>query len=168
MNAEYFRRLFDYNYWAHQRVWACVLALSDEQFTRPCDYSVGSVHEQVVHTLSAESLWLTRVQGTNPPPALASPAELPTRAAIAAQWDAVENDWRAYLATLRDDDLSQVVTYVSLNGKLERRNYRWEGLMQILTHGVDHRAQTLALIHQVGGKTIEQDFIFYSWEKPGV
>ncbi len=36
--------------------------------------------------------------------------------------------------------------------------------MQVINHGTDHWAQTLALIHQVGGQTLEQDFIFYAWE----
>ena len=63
MNAERFRKLFDYNYWAHRRVWECVESLSESQFVQPCDYSVGSIHDQEVHTMSAEWLWLSRING---------------------------------------------------------------------------------------------------------
>jgi uncharacterized damage-inducible protein DinB len=41
-----------------------------------------------------------------------------------------------------------------------------DSLMQILNHSTDHRAQILSLIHQLGGATIAQDLIFYSWEHP--
>jgi uncharacterized damage-inducible protein DinB len=163
MNADYFRRLFDYNYWAHRRVWECVEALTESQFTQPCDYSIGSIHDQVVHTMAAEWLWLSRVNGVSPDSLFAT-ADYPTRAAVRAKWDEVEAGWRSFVKPLQDKQLDDVVEYVSLTGKATRYSPLWEMLTQILNHGTDHRAQTLALIHQVGGKTVEQDFIFYSWE----
>ncbi len=42
----------------------------------------------------------------------------------------------------------------------------WESLYQVLNHSTDHRAQTLAQIYRVGGETIAQDFVYYTWEKP--
>lgn len=163
MNAQYFRRLFDYNYWAHRRVWSCVVQLSEEQFSQPSDYSVGSVHEQLVHTMEAEWLWLTRVLG-NSVPRLAPASEYPTRHAIRARWDFIETEWRAYVSVLKDDDLSKLVEFESISDHTQRRMILWEALAHLLNHGTDHRAQTLARIHQVGGKTIEQDIAFYAWE----
>ena len=86
MNADHFRKLFDYNYWAHHNVWGCVLKLSDEQYYRPCNYSVGSVHNQVAHTYSAEYLWLGRARQDAAPrfPAL---DEHPDRTSLRAAWD---------------------------------------------------------------------------------
>ena len=165
MTANHYRRLFDYNYWAHRRVWGCIVALSDEQFYRPCDYSIGSLREQIAHTMGAEWLFLQRVQGTSPS-SIPSAETHPTRESIRAYWDTLETDWRAYLDGLRDEQLDGKITYTSLNGKVQRTQPLWELLTQILNHSTDHRAQTLALIHQLGGETLEQDFIFYTWEKP--
>jgi uncharacterized damage-inducible protein DinB len=167
MYAVYLQRLYDYNFWAHRRVWDCVMQLSDEQFTRPCDYSIGSVHQQVVHTMGAEWLWLSRLKGVSPD-SFPAPEDYPTRTAIRTRWDEIENNWREYVGGLGNIQPSQMVTYVSINGRSERTTPLWEALIHILNHSTDHRAQTLALIHQVGGKTIEQDLIFYSWEKPFV
>lgn len=165
MNAAYFRRLFDYNYWAHRRVWDCVMQLTEEQFTRPCDYSIGSVHAQVVHTMGAEWLWLTRVRGAAilrfPPP-----EDYPTREMIRVRWDEIEQEWRAYLDGLKDEDLEKRIEYVSIRGNTRRVNVLYDSLAHILNHSTDHRAQMLAVIHQLGGKTIEQDLIFYTWEHP--
>lgn len=163
MNTEQVRKLFDYSFWAHRRVWECVEPLTESQFTRPSDYSIGSIHDQVVHTMSAEWLWLSRINGVSPE-SLYLTADYPTRAAIRAKWDEIEADWCAYLDTLQDHQLSDVLTYISLKGKATRHSPLWEVLTHLVNHGTDHRAQTLALIHQVGGKTVEQDFIFYAWE----
>ncbi len=163
MNAAHYRRLIDYSYWAHRRVWDCIMKLSDEQFTRPSDYSIGSLHAQVVHTLSSEDLWLRRVRGEAPTPAFESTDTYPTRAAIRARWDEVEAAWRAFGAALTDDQLEQPFTFRSITGNKVRTQFVWEGVTQILNHATDHRAQILALIHQVGGATVEQDFIFYVW-----
>ncbi len=165
MNAAYFRRMIDYTYWAHRQVWNCILELNDEQFTRASDYSIGSIHEQVVHTMSTEWLWLQRVRGEQPEPTLKL-GDYPTRESVRAEWDEIEGGWRAFLNNLSDEQLDQTIEYTSINGLVKRAQPLWEGLAQIINHATDHRAQTLALIHQVGGKTLAQDFIFYTWEQP--
>lgn len=165
MNAQHFRRLFAYNQWAHARVWECVLALSDEQFKRPSDYSVGSVHQQIVHTLEAEWLWFNRVRGTSSP-ALAPAETYPTLPEIRARWDDILAAWATYADALTDDALLGTISFIALKDKQTHTMPLWEGLMQILNHSTDHRAQTLALIHRVGGKTLEQDFAFFSWAYP--
>jgi len=166
MNAAYFRRMIDYTYWEHHQVWGYVLALTDEQYHRPSDYSVGSVHEQIVHTMGAEWLWLQRVRGETPDPFLKA-ADFADRNAVQARWNEIETGWRAFAAALRDETLEQPISYTSINGNTRREQPLWEGLAQIVNHATDHRAQILALIHQLGGETGAQDFIFFTWEIPG-
>jgi len=57
MNASHYRRLVDYNYWAHRRVWDCVTPLTDEQFRRPSDYSIGSLHQLGGRTLEQDFIF---------------------------------------------------------------------------------------------------------------
>ena len=163
MNAEYFRTMFDYHYWAHHKVWACVMQLNEEQYHHPCDYSVGSVHEQVVHTYGAERLWLHRAR-QQPPMPFAAPDDFADRAALRAAWDAQEKEWRDLVAGVNDARLSQMIEYTSIHGNKRRESPLWLMMAQVLNHGTDHRAQILALLHQVGGPTVEQDLIIYSWE----
>jgi uncharacterized damage-inducible protein DinB len=165
MNANHYRRLFEYNDWANRRVWECVTALTDEQFRRPSDYSIGSIHEQLAHQMGAEWLFLQRVQGISPT-SMPQAEEYPTREAIRQHWDGITSDWLPFLTNLTDENLDSRITFTSFNGKTQRSMPLWEMLSQMLNHSTDHRAQTLALIHQVGGKTLEQDFIFYAWENP--
>lgn len=165
MNAAYFRRMIDYTFWEHRQVWGCVLALSEDQYRRPSDYSIGSVHEQVVHTMGAEWLWLQRVRGETPDPFLKA-ADFADRDAVRARWDAIEAGWRAFVDGLRDEQLEQPVRYFAITDQVWHEQPLWEGLAQIVNHATDHRAQILALIHQVGGKTMAQDFIYYTWQHP--
>lgn len=164
MNIDYFRRMFAYNDWAHRKVWACARALTDEQYYRPCDYSVGSVHDQLVHTYGAERLWLGRVR-EEANPVFPSSQDYPNPAALRPAWDELTTEWQTFVAGLNDADLSRDITYTSINGNARRVTPIWQALAQILNHGTDHRAQTLSLIHQVGGETVAQDFIFYNWEQ---
>lgn len=167
MNLHYFHRLFDYTFWMNRRVWECTLELNDEQFTRHSDYSKGSVHRQLVHTMEIEMLWLSRAKGVSPE-AVPGAKQYPTRESIRARWDHIENEWRKYLATLADTDMDEVLEYLYLkdSGNVARRMRRWEVLTQVINHSTDHRAQILAVIHAVGGRTIEQDYTLFTWDHP--
>ena len=165
MNKQDALRLFDYNLWANQKVWGYVMSLSEEQFKQPSDYSIGSVHQQIVHMMDAEAVWLARVKGAAPE--IFHEADVfPTRESIRARWDQVEANWRAYLNSLPDGDLHGTAEYISRTDKLLHRTPLWESLMQIINHSTDHRSQTLALIHQLGGETGAHDFVFYTWQHP--
>ncbi len=165
MNKQDALRLFDYNFWANRKVWNHIVALSEEQFKRPSDYSIGSVHKQVVHLMDAEAVWLARVRAAAPE--IFHEADVfPTHEAIRARWDEVEANWRSYLNSLPDTDIQGAAEYISrTDGRLYRTPIR-ESLMQIINHSTDHRSQILALIHQLGGATSPHDFIYYTWENP--
>lgn len=159
MNIEYIRMMFDYNYWAHRQVWACVMELTETQFRENIAYSHGSVHNQVVHTMSAESVWLERLKGTSPRH-LFKPSDYPSRHAIRRKWDEIESDFRAYLQSLTEDQLSQNISYQQTSGEPEIEPL-WAMLVHVVNHGTDHRAQTLAVMGTLGGPTVEQDLIIY-------
>lgn len=158
--------MFEYNDSANRKLWDLILKLSDDQFQHPADYSIGSVHDQVVHMMGAERMWLQRVQG-KATSGLPETAEYPTQHDIRAEWDVVTEGWFAYLDRLSDEQIAEdFVEYVSINGNKLRQTPLWECLAHVINHSTDHRAQTLALIHQAGGETQAQDLIFYSWENP--
>ena len=91
-------------------------------------------------------------------------ADFPTRPAIRAAWDRVERATSAYLATLTDAGLGRMV----LPGHWAARGRApftvRQGLSQLINHNTDHRAQMLAGIHRLGGKTVAQDYLFFVWE----
>lgn len=147
-----FRRLYDYHFALNRLLWERGVApLTAEQFRRPSPYSVGSVRNQVVHMLNMEERWLAALRG-QAVPGLRNPVYFGTAEKVRALWDTVEADLCAYLANLRAEDLSRPVTDTLAT---------WEVLFHVLNHGTDHRAQTLALLEQLGVPTFAQDYALF-------
>lgn len=166
MNKADMQHMFDYHYWAHRRVWKCVLKLTEEQFEQDLHYSIGSIHRQCVHTMGVERFWLDVVRGTVPADraAVYKLDELATRDMIRAAWDVLEIETRDYLQTLTSEDAEELLHY-DFPWCGEQHHPRWQGLMYVITHAVDHRAQILAGIHRLGGETVMQDSIRFVWDK---
>lgn len=166
MNKTDLQKMFDYHYWAHQRVWDCIVKLTAEQFVQDLDYSIGSIHRQCVHTLGVERFWLDVVRDTLPEDRAAAYKldQLTTRAAIRAVWDALETETRNYLRSASDADFEEVIHY-DFPWCGVQSHERWQSLIYIITHAVDHRAQILAGINRLGGETVMQDSIRYLWEQ---
>ncbi len=161
MNVAHVRQLFDYDAWANRRVWDCVESLSDEQIEQGLDYSVGSIRTQVLHTMGVQSWWVGFLATGEL--RFLDDDDFPTRDLVLAGWDRTEAATRDYLATLTDDGLDRLV----LPGHWAERGRApitvWQALFQVLNHGTDHRAQTLAGIHRLGGRTVAQDFVLQVW-----
>ncbi|MCA0456797.1 MAG: DinB family protein [Chloroflexi bacterium] len=162
MDKPFFIKMFDYNFWTHHKVWDCVLRLTDEQFQRPLDYSVGSIQNQCVHVLATEMMWFNVfMTGIAAVPQL---GVSPPRRAIQACWDDVEDQVQVYLRTLDQAELEREV-----------KPHFWEdsrpairvcdAMMQVLNHSTDHRAQILAGLHSLGVQTVEQDLLNYLFAK---
>jgi uncharacterized damage-inducible protein DinB len=117
--------------------------------------------------MEIENLWLSRAKGYSPE-ATPGAKQYPTRESIRVRWDSIENQWQEYLGQLTEADLNDVLEYLYLKdgGNLRSRMRRWEMLVQTINHSTDHRAQILAVIHSLGGRTIEQDYTLYTWEFP--
>lgn len=156
----FIRMLYDYNYWAHRLIWQTgISTLTDAQFTQPFDYSVGGIHHQVVHVMSAEWLWFSRLTGTSPR-AMLNPEDYPDRAAVRIKWDEIEVMVRNTINTLTENQLAEDVVYATTSGKVHRQSIG-ELLLHLANHGTDHRAQLLMMLHQLGAPTVEQDLIVY-------
>jgi uncharacterized damage-inducible protein DinB len=157
MDAPAFRHLYDYHFAANRAVWdRCVVPLTDEQFTRNLDYSVGSVRNQVVHLFNMDERWFSGLRGV-PIPGFRNPAHFATRPVIRQHWDAVEADMRGYLAVLRDAMLDDQ-PFLAIDGDPIRL---WQALLHVVNHGTDHRAQLLVVLRQLGVPTFPQDYADY-------
>ena len=162
MNAAAFRHFYDYHFNENRHIWDNYVApLSHEQFTQPAPYSLGSVHDQIVHLISADDTWFSGLRGLEIPEPL-DPARFEDRESIRAHWDTVEQMMRDYLAKLGDDML---FTKPFAEGE-DKDLILWQVLLHVGNHGTDHRAQILRLLNDLGVKTVSQDYIFYVYDHP--
>lgn len=142
----------------HRRLWDSVMQISDEQFVDDSAYAHGSIRNQLVHLATVETRWLRGLRGD--PEARTFqlvPEDYPSRAACQELWEATVEALPAYAASLTEEDLQRRVSGMD--------EPVWQVLLHLVIHGVDHRAQVLRLLHDHGGPTFPQDFIFYLWSR---
>lgn len=157
MNADGFRQLYDYHFSENRKLWdTCVMALLPEQFTQESVYSVGSIRNQLVHLMSCDDYWFSGLRGLDMPDMM-DPDGFADRESVRVRWDAIEQNMRTYLAALTDDMLEQH----PFPGGGDSHLIVWQILLHITHHGVDHRAQMLRLMNDLGVQTGPQDYIFY-------
>ncbi len=161
MNADDFRSFYDYHFSENRKLWdSHIERLSQEQFTQPIAYSLGSVRNQIVHMMEVDQAWFSGLRGIREPQFL-NPEDSTDRDVIRAYGDTVERTMRDYLATLRDDMLAGK----PLEGEDENL-ILWQVLLHVANHATDHRAQILRAIHDFGIKTGRQDYVFYLYDHP--
>lgn len=161
MTPESLARLFDYNYWAFERVWACIEPLTDEQFVQPLGYSRGSIRDQVVHLMSATRRWMERLQLKEASPHLAF-EDFTSKAAVKTMWDQMQGEVLNYIESLDQAQLDEVIRWEISSRALISHSPRWELLLHVANHGTDHRAQILAMLHEhFRVATVEQDMVLY-------
>lgn len=159
MNVDMIRTLYEYNYRAHDVVWRCVCELSEEKYMQPLDYSVGSIHNQVTHMMAAEHIWFSRLRGDSPKQLLTG-EDFASREEVEAKWLQVKKGVLDYLAGLNEELLGKMLHYHTSDGQPHATPILGV-LVHVANHATDHRAQTLAMIHMLGGRTAPQDLIYF-------
>ena len=144
---EAIRDLYAYSAWANTRILDTAAQLNPEQYTAA---SVGydSIRDTLVHTASAQWLWLERWRG-NSPRELWDPADFHDFAALRTRWAEVEEATSAYITTLREPDLARVVSYVNFQG--ETWTYPlWQLLLHQVNHATQHGSEAARLLTRLG------------------
>lgn len=159
MIAEQLRKLFAFNDWAWQRVFASVEKLDDETYQAPRMLFEGSIHGTLVHCLSAEIIWLSRLQGVSPK-SLLDPGEIANFQAVRERWQPVSDEWDRFLQDLTDEACMQIVEY---------RNTRGNGfslvtadiLQHVVNHATEHRSQLTPILYDLGVATKPLDYMLF-------
>lgn len=158
MNADAFRHFYNYHFAINREIWdKYIVPLPQEQFIQPVAYSHGSVRNQIVHLMNVDTVWFSDLGAIQ----VGDFQDSDDKGLIRQHWDQLEQEMRAYLATLRDDMLSTK----PLHGEDENL-ILWQVLLHVVNHGTDHRAQILRLLNDLGVKTGPQDYIFYVYDNP--
>ena len=159
MNADYFRTLYDWRYWARDRVLTAAGDLTEEDYARPNGFTYGNVRGILTHTLGSEILWCARVLGEMPR-GLLTQEELPTVTALRALWEEEERKMRAFLAQLTDQDVEKSVSFRGRDGN-ERVYPVWQLLTLVFHHTVQHRSEAAEALTAIGRSPGDMDFLVY-------
>src|SRR5574339_142033 len=132
MNLKDTQKLIDFHYWARNRMLEAVEAVTPEQFTRQLGSSFGSLRDTIVHTLSAECIWLSRWKG-QPMASMLDPKDYPDISAVRRAWENQEASLRSFFERQDEDGIRKVIAYKSLAG-IDSQSVLWQMLQHVVNH----------------------------------
>ena len=156
--------LYDYNYWANARVLNAAAQLPADQFITPAGLSHGSVCGALAHTLAAEMVWRLRCAEGISIAALPDEKDFATVDVLRERWSDEEQKMRAYLSSLTDDALDQIVHYKTTKG-VPYENVLWNLLVHVVNHGTQFRAEAAVALTALGHSPGDLDLLLYFREK---
>ncbi len=159
MNKQYIALLYDYTYWARDRLLRGAEGVTQEQFEAPAPFPHGGLRGTLVHLVSSEWVWLSRWQGVSPTGQLRQ-ADFPTLDSIRARWAEEEAKMRAFIDSLSDAGLDRVVHYSNTKGQ-EFSHPLWQIMMHLANHGTQHRSEAAAILTEIGRSPGDLDMIVY-------
>ena len=157
--------MYRYNVWANTRILDAAAQLSADQLLAGGGVSFDSVRDTLVHTMSAQWIFLERWRGRSPR-AMLSATEFSDVAAIRKHWDGIERETRAFVAQLSDADLALDVEYTTPEG--ERWTYPlWQQMLHQVNHATQHRSEAALRLTEFGHSPGWLDFLYYIDQRPG-
>ncbi|MEL6408177.1 MAG: DinB family protein [Chloroflexota bacterium] len=165
MLKDYLVQLYDYTDWANRRVWECVAKVEDDVYFADRDFSVGSLYDQLLHTMGVELWWLSYLDTGNI--IFLTEDEVKAyedRKVFRQRWDDVARKNKVYLANLTPDELQRKV-HPDFWDDDEPSITVAQAIIQVTQHSLDHRAQTMTLLHQLGYEGTNQDFLTFLHEQ---
>jgi uncharacterized damage-inducible protein DinB len=150
MNLQDLQTLLDYHYWARDRMFEALDALTPEQATRDLGGSFRSIHDTVSHLYAADAAWYARWHGESPAALLTGDA-FPNLTAVRHAWAAHEPMMRAYVDSLGEPGVAQVFEFKLLSGVPGAAPF-WQMLQHVVNHASYHRGQVTTMLRQLGAK----------------
>jgi uncharacterized damage-inducible protein DinB len=166
-----------YNAWANQRIVNRLLLLNDNFWTKETPSSFNSIYKTVVHSGSAEGVWLQRIYAAEMYKTILSEASpLPASKKIGfnsyelegkeagAYWLQQSKEWAALLDNEQFTEamISQPLEYKNSRGDRFSQPLH-EVLLHMFNHSTYHRGQLVTMLHCLGvGEIPPTDFIVYS------
>ena len=160
MTADFIRTLYDYNYWARDRVLDAVERLSTEQFTKDLGSSFPSIRDTLAHMYYAEWIWHRRWNGESPT-TFGGYDRFADVGSLRAEWDALKEEVTQFVTKTSDADLDKLCSYRMFNGTPGTSSFR-EMFLHLVNHGSYHRGQVGTMLRQLGAEPAQQtDMIAY-------
>jgi uncharacterized damage-inducible protein DinB len=153
-----FHELFAYHHGIIERLWESIRELPEEKFLQEVPYSHGSLRNQMVHMAATEKRWLLGIHEHPEARTLRFPPDAyPTIDSVHSLVSGVHQELQSYISTITEGELQRVPS--GMYGPV------WQVLLHLINHGTDHRAQILRILHELGGKTFDQDLLLYIWRR---
>ncbi|MGH2548816.1 MAG: DinB family protein [Thermomicrobiales bacterium] len=153
-------KMFGYNAFANAKVLEIAGALSDAELDAPTNYAHGSIRGTLAHLLRVQRGWravVTTHETPKMPLSIDETSSIADLLAFAKDEETAINDW---LAGQTDEQLAAPFN-TEFQGQVFE-NIPWQGLSQMLFHGMQHRSEVALWLTEKGHSPGDLDFIFYT------
>jgi len=148
MTKNYFTDVAAYNVWANNIVWGWLDQISSEQWNQNIISSFNSIGETVLHVVSAETIWLDRLNKEEAP--------IWVQSTFKGSKDETIELWKRSTAGLKKfmDDFNEagmmdLLVFKRINGeRYEMPHY--QVFAHVFNHSTYHRGQLVTMLRQTG------------------
>ena len=164
MNVRDLQTMLDYHYWARDRMFDAIAALTPEQYRKDLGSSFKSIRETATHTYAAEWAWYQRWHGSAPTSLIAAD-QFVDAGALNAAWRDHEHRMRAFVGGLTEADVDRVIEYKLFSGA-PGASPVGQMVQHVVNHASYHRGQVTTMLRQLGAQPAKSmDMIAYYREK---
>lgn len=164
MTKNYFLELADYNIWANNKVHSWLDKITEEQWNQPIVSSFKSIGETVLHTVSAEKVWLGRLKGVKTPLALPAVYE-GSKKDGQESWKKSSQDLYTFIEGFDETKLQSILSYMRPDNKVYELVH-YQVFAHIFNHATYHRGQIVTMLRQTGFTDLSSiDLSSYYWSK---
>ena len=144
MKSDLVKTVFAYQMREDRRLWDEVIMPLDEMlFYVDTGYSWGSLQRECAHVVDAMHGYMQRLHGSKQV-GKAFAVDDPHRAQVRERWDAVEAEWRSYIARFDDGEFDRMV--VTVYRETQITVPAWQLVFQVFNHNTLHRAEILQIV----------------------
>jgi len=147
--------------WATRQIFTACLPLTEEQFHKPFEMGMGSLHNNATHLLTAVRGWTNNLRGGNHPLPKIDGNLRRTPAEMLAMLDEVSD---AFAAEAKSKPLDDTLTVVRDNTPYTFT--RGIAITHVMQHAMHHRAQCLNMLRHVGVKPLPWSSVL-EWMRSG-
>jgi uncharacterized damage-inducible protein DinB len=147
--------IYEHGRFANARLLDQAALLTDDELDTERPGMFGTLRTTLQHMMQAQHGWLRREQQLDPVAPWAEDA-FPTIADLRNQWDALDAENLAYIATLTDDQLMERIAMRSWRGWVMDAP-RWQALIHQAFHQHQHRGEVALVLTNLGHSPGEID-----------
>jgi uncharacterized damage-inducible protein DinB len=145
----HFTTMAAYNRWANVRVYNHAAVLPDELYRKPIGVYFKSLHGTLNHLLTADRIWMCRLDGKGDHPDRLDATIHDDFASLREARVAEDQRIVSFVDGLDDADLEKLCDYKTLKGTPDRQQVR-DILAHLFNHQTHHRGQAHAALTALG------------------
>ena len=159
MTLSEIKTLIDFDRWASERILEIVAGLPQDQYSKSLNSSHGGIRGTLVHSYSADWVWLERWKGNSPSTPVRE-EDFPEFPLLKSKWDALRAERDEYISSLTEEKLQAELSYKDIRGNAYSQPL-WQLVQHVVNHSTYHRGQVVTMLRQVNVKPVATDLVAY-------